>query len=80
MQAELPGDVQAAVEAYNPACCGDKTPSEEGKGKEKEDSSRQKHIFSDKHCERLGKEIREQLPYFVCPAFVIHHDLCKGAK
>jgi hypothetical protein len=78
LQAELPEDVRAAVEAYNPACCRNRTPPKEGKGKE--DSSRLKHIFSNRHCERLPKYIQDQVLYFVCPAFVTHHNLCKRAK
>ena len=59
LQDELPNDVRAAVEAYNPACCGNKRPPEEGKGKE--DSSRLKHIFSNRHCAGLPKYIQDEV-------------------
>ena len=75
-QVKLPEDVQVALKEYYPDCpgCGEKPPPEEEDLKE--NSSRLKHIFSNNHCGRLSEDIWEQLPNFVCPAFVALHDRC----
>lgn len=71
-------EVRAALEEYYPDCpgCGERPPPEGGK----DSSSRQKHIFSNNHCARLSKEIQEQLPNFVCPAFIAFHGQCSRAR
>jgi hypothetical protein len=81
LQAKLPTHVRVAVETYNSKCCYKYPPPEEDTGKEnKEKASWQKHIFSNTHCDNLDPEIKEQVPKFVCPAFVAHHDQCKRAR
>jgi hypothetical protein len=55
----------------DPDCCG---------GGEKDSSTTQKHMFSNKHVKRFCTGMEHMLPSFVCPAFVALHDKCGNAK
>jgi hypothetical protein len=69
---KLSPEVQTALKMFYPGCC-DAVNS-------KDNSTWQKHIFSNRHCSKLEKHLQELLPSFVCPAFIALHSQCKTAK
>ena len=72
-QEKLPTQVRVALEEYYPNCC-------EPRDRPGQNCSRQKHMFSMKHCSRLSEDMQKLLPFFVCPAFIAFHDQCRNAK
>ncbi|KAH9981715.1 hypothetical protein BJV74DRAFT_854080, partial [Russula compacta] len=69
---KLPKKVQDALTRTYPNCCD--------VGVKKDNSTAQKHQFSNRHCANIPPELQALIPLFTCPAFVAMHDSCRNAK
>ncbi|KAN0118410.1 hypothetical protein V8E52_005140 [Russula decolorans] len=69
---KLPLEVQRALNTFYTGCCESMT--------DRDNSTRQKHMFSKRHYENLPKEFLDILPCFVCPAYIAFHGACTSAK
>ncbi|KAF8500310.1 hypothetical protein F5888DRAFT_1633073 [Russula emetica] len=67
----LPNEVKEALEMDYRGCCETINI--------KDISTKQKHMFSIRHCRNLPSEYQEQVPNFVCPAFIALKSNC-GSK
>ena len=76
-QNKLPWEVRVPLENFYTGCCQqDVKPGQ----KPPQKCSRQKHLFSLRHCRNLEEDMQKLLPFFVCPAFIAHHAQCRSAK
>jgi len=69
---KLPLEVQRALNTFYTGCCESMT--------DRDNSTRQKHMFSNRHCKNLPKEYLDILPCFVCPAYIALHGACEKAN
>lgn len=69
---KLPLEVQRALNLCYTGCCETMT--------DRDNSTRQKHMFSKRHYDNLPREYLNMLPCFVCPAYIAFHGACTGAK
>ncbi|KAH9994344.1 hypothetical protein BJV74DRAFT_831601 [Russula compacta] len=69
---KLPKEVQDALNRNYRDCCEVVV--------KKDNSTMQKHRFSNRHCSNLPQELQELLPTFTCPAFVAMNSSCRSAK
>lgn len=66
----LPKEVKEALDMNYKGCCESVNTTDA--------STRQKHVFSNRHCKNLPKHYQELVPNFVCPAFVAFKSNCRG--
>lgn len=66
----LPDEVKEALNQEYQGCCETVNT--------KDASTKQKHMFSNRHCKNLPQEYQEQVPNFVCPAFVALKSNCRA--
>ena len=70
MQDRLPNEVREALEKDYNGCCESVNI--------KDVSTKQKHMFSNRHCKNLPMQYQELVPNFVCPAFVAFNSNCRS--
>ena len=69
---KLPTEVRDALNQNYHGCCEVVV--------KRDNSTMQKHRFSNRHCSNLPQELQALLPSFTCPAFVVMHSSCRSAK